>query len=183
MELKFCVSEKHGRITGYNHSSIPGVTFRPYEVADKVAFCDVLTEYWAIVNEEDLSKSKTLCINGHLHVATLSEEKLYFLLHERCDIQLAIDDECGIIGFLVYHNAYNCILTVECLYVKSEHRARKLAKGLINSLMLPIKKLLFQSRKENPPREMLSLTKERDSKIIHETDKHIAWEMSWYGIF
>lgn len=106
-----------------------------------------------------------------------AEAKVYQLQAERCGIQLVWKDG-AIIGFMLYHLAYDCILLIKGMYIEPAHEGKGLGKGrLIASLGKPIKRLFFQSYASNPPERMLKITPEK--RELHHDGDLITWEMDW----
>lgn len=82
------------------------------------------------------------------------------------------------IGFLIYQFAFDGVLLIRGLYVLPGYAGFGLGKGLVNSLKQPIKKVLFQTRKEVPPTRLLGHIAIRATKV-YENNEMITWEMPW----
>lgn len=139
----------------------------------------VLSKFWMAVNGEDLSQEYLYDGLPFVPPVTKAEAKLLHFKYERCKIQIAVRHR-EIVGFLVYHMAYNCVLAVECIYVSPEHENKHVGKGLITSLGLPIKRIFFQTHRDQPPERFLGLIGNR-AKRLHETGELVTWEMNWHG--
>jgi hypothetical protein len=83
-----------------------------------------------------------------------------------------------VIGFLVYQIPFDGVLLIKGLYTAPKYSRFGLGKGLVNSLDKPIKKVLFQTRKEHPPARLFYHVADRINKI-HENQEMITWEMEW----
>ena len=176
MDKGLCLSKEHSGDRRHSDGGFSQVTYRQYEESDLKDFCLILSEFWSKVNQEDLSQ-----VSEYSHMAgkliTKAEAKVYHLLFERCQIQIAFDG-CDMVGFLVYHLAYDCVLAVECIYILPQYENRGVGKGLIESLQKPVNKIFFQTHSENPPTRFLNLIKNK-SKEIHRKGELITWEMEW----
>jgi GNAT superfamily N-acetyltransferase len=158
------------------------ITFRPFDKkADVTAFLPIFWEYWYLVNGVDTSEVEelTLTDQGAPEVVRLPkiEAILYGYIYKGYDVQLA-ETENGIVGFVLYHDCFGAVLEVRGMYVDRAWRNEKLGAKLIDSIGLPIKQLIFQTRAKHPPERMLELTEGRREKIA-ETDELITWQMEW----
>ena len=83
-----------------------------------------------------------------------------------------------IVGFLIYQVVFDAVLLVKGLFVEPVHLGRGLAKGLIDSLNRPIRRVIFQTQKEFPPERLLGLVSGRTEKLGGDCDME-TWEMTW----
>ncbi|MHA2064493.1 MAG: GNAT family N-acetyltransferase [Candidatus Thorarchaeota archaeon] len=134
---------------------------------------EVFKKYWEKVYPEDANEVIDYG-NGRLqtHEATLAH---YWA--SGCFIRV-VKYRTGIIGFLVYQIPLDGILLIKGLYSLPDYTGFGLGKGLVNSLNKPIKKVLFQTRKGNPPAGLLYHVIDRATKV-HEDHEMITWEMKW----
>ena len=105
------------------------------------------------------------------------ESKLYYKLQSGAKVQLAYHDD-EIVGFMLYHEIYDCVLVIHNMFTSPKYFNNSMGAGMINSLKKPIKKVLFQSRKNNSPSQMLKVTKNWREKLSENEDM-ITWEMKW----
>lgn len=175
MDKGLCLSKEHDGIRSDSDGKVSSLIFKEYSQENLPDFCGILWEFWLKVNGEDLSEPSEF---SHLagHTLSKAEAKVYHFEYERCKIQLAIEND-EIVGFLVYHLAYNCVLAVEALYIEPKYEKRGLGKGLIESLNKPIKKIFFQTHINIPPERLLNLNK--NSKELMRQGDLITWEMDW----
>lgn len=137
----------------------------------------LLWEYWFNVNQEDLSAIEVYkCYDLEFPMPKV-EAKLLQLEAEGCKFKLAVEGT-RIIGFLMYHLAYQCLLIVEGLFVLPEYEGKGVGKGFFNSLG-PLKRVFFQTRKGNPPQKLFDIFRNDLVKVLTESDNKITWEMVW----
>lgn len=135
-------------------------------------------DFQLITNEDDLSGMKVLNILGEPTEVHKMEAFLLSCKYQHCQFQLALNhDEC--VGFLMYHLIADCVLFIRGIYVYPEFEGKGLAKGLVNSLKKPVKKIIYQTRKNNPPVQLFEQTKKFNRNKIYETDNLITWEFDW----
>ena len=137
-------------------------------------FLVLFNQYWREVNEEDLSGLQVYQVNGNDVLVPEIQATLYMLMQEGAKIKLAYEGS-DLIGFLVYHTVYKSVVVIRHLYSIRERSST--AKRLVESALPNVKKLLFQTRKRNPPNRLLSIL--RNADILHEDNKLIDWEMQW----
>ena len=174
MAQRLCVSEEHGWSSCDSGCDVSEIAFREYQDNfDIVPLVSLIRDYWLKVNGEDLWHP--IRVEGKSIYA--AEAKLYQWKAERCNIQLALDND-AIVGFLLYHYAYNCVLLVEGIYVLPEYEKRGIGKKLIASIGKPIHLVLFQTHmKKNPPERFLSVLK--GAKEIARKGDLQTWETKW----
>lgn len=180
MEPKLCLPEEHRSVRSDCHGDFSGIEYLAYNFEPEPfgPLCAIFYRYWKEVNLEDLSGVVEREFAGEKIQCLEVELKLWQLQAERCKIQLAVKDD-RIIGFLLYHLAYDCVLLVEGIYVLPDAKGHGVGKGLINSLGKPIKRLYFETRQENPPQETLSFLKRFESKELNQANGKTVWCMEW----
>lgn len=135
---------------------------------------ELLVDYWQIVNEEDLSTPYEYEIPGGSTTIPEARATLYMLLNEGAKIKLAYVGS-DLVGFLIYHTVYRSSLVIRHLYSIRERSST--ARVLVETALPEVRKLLFQTRKVNPPKRLLGLLK--GARVLYEDDKLIDWEMEW----
>lgn len=133
-------------------------------------------EYWFVVNQEDHSEWTDLELAPGI-VAPYQKVEIDIIgqLHKGVKIRMAFHEDRAV-GFMMYNDLWDCVLIVHAMYVYPETQLRGVGKGLIWS-MGDIKKVLFRTRKKNPPLRFLSVM--GHDRIISEDDDHIVREMDW----
>ena len=180
MEQRLRVSEEHGCIERDSDSPVLQVEYRHFEPTNKEELFAVLPlfwEYWFRVNGEDLGEHLECDVLGVPIRVHQAEAKLYEQLASGSAFQLVYEGD-DLIGFMQYHVAYSCVLIIRAMYFDSKHQKSTLGKDLVNSLELPIKEVIFQTRVNAPPERMLEIA-ERYGKVLHEEDKLKTWSMLW----
>lgn len=133
-------------------------------------------EFWFKVQDNDLSDPVKYVLDGEEVWIPEIEGEFYACMNEGAKVKLAyLGSE--IIGFMLYHYAYNCVLLIRHMYVIPEHENAGIAKKLVDAVG-DVKKLIFQTRRNSPPERMLELTKEFRS-VISEDPVITTWEMPW----
>lgn len=141
-------------------------------------FMGMFYDYYLEVNEEDLSREVDwTTYAGDTIRTTALEARFDYLMKHSGKVQIAIEDD-EIVGFLLYHMIFDCILVIRGMYAIPSHHNKSLGKKLIQSLDQVVTKVVFQTRKAKPPEQMLSVTKPYRNKI-GENETMITWEMTW----
>lgn len=155
------------------------LTFRALErnESEIARLCPAFWEFWLRVYREDLGHLVEADIAGEMRKVVAIEMMIYWYLHRGFDIQLALCQD-DIVGFLVYRVACHHVLEVKAIFVEPDYWNKKVAVGLLDSLKWPIRRVLFQSRTEAEPTELLKHTAERRREVAR-TETLITWEMEW----
>lgn len=185
MDSGLCVSEESGgKHCGGDGSLPPGVTpdavcYVRFSYDEDMPLLEpVLYEFQKRVNGNDFSHVVDFDAGGGVTIP-MHEMELFMcqLRAERVRFQLAVSaGEC--VGFLMYHIYADCILMVRGIYVLPECEGAGLGKGLIDSLGLPIRKVIFQTQTGAAPMRVLSHTVAR-RRELHRDEKLATWEMDW----
>jgi hypothetical protein len=69
-------------------------------------------------------------------------------------------------------------MAIRAMYLSKEYVGNRLGKSMINSVGFKPIKIIFQTRIENMPNEVLKITASY-RKIIQQDDKCLIWEMDW----
>ncbi|MBR9701023.1 GNAT family N-acetyltransferase [Candidatus Woesearchaeota archaeon] len=141
----------------------------------------IFWEYWAVINGEDLSGFDEFESYGHKIKMSKAESHLYWYLNKGDQVQLLYNKD-EIVGFMIYHNIYDCIIAVRCLYLIPEYFNNGLGKQMVSSLesdKRKIDRVIFQTRRDSPPEQFLKACVNKYGKKIAEDDKLITWEMDW----
>lgn len=150
--------------------------------SDTEKFLPIFWEYWCRVNQEDKSEIVEIKIKDDLNPMKMPgiEALLYYYLSNAFNIKICEDDK-EIIGFMIYRHVFTHMIQVPAFYFIEEYRKTYAAKDFVDSIYPEIKRIVFQTRKENPPERLLEITKGK-RHVVFEDDKLITWEMEWnYG--
>ena len=183
MESRLCVPEESSGNAGLlvrdrdSDSAVFQVELRAYRPSDINEASGILWQFWNEVNQEDLSDWVEIPVDGKMIPMTRIEAQVCRYIAQGCKIQLAVQDNGSVCGVLVGNIIFEKILAVKALYVDKKARGRGLASQLILSLG-EFDKLLFQTRKKNPPDEMFGHINE--PKQILEDNDLITWELEGY---
>lgn len=172
MESELCILKEYGISGGDSDSNILEVV--DFDKSDEFQRRDLIAlfwEFWLKVNREDQSLPVHYNIMGIEYEIPEIEATLYGCLHQGGKVKVAYKGET-MVGFMLYHMAFDCVAIIRHMYCLVD----KLAKPLVDST--DALKVIFQTRKENPPTRLLEITKPFRSKI-KEDDKLITWEMNW----
>lgn len=174
MEPKLCVSEEHGLVDGNSDSHIFQIKdFDAQDEAQRKELLPLFWEFWIKVQREDQSLPVRYNLFGFTYEVPEIEATLYrFVYKENCRIKVAYQDDV-VVGFMLYNLVFDSILVIRHMYTMVSGLGKWLVECVDN-----VKKVIFQTRKENPPERCLQLT-EKFRKKITETDKIITWEMDW----
>ena len=142
--------------------------FRDYKDGDMVGLAICLDKYWKDVHGEDLNKT----MQAEQYEVNGLEAKIYEYIHVyRANIRV-LEDEGKIVGFTIYHIAFECIMIILGVYLDAEYRSKGLLKKMVFSVPHEIKKIFSQTyphkAHEDVPR-----------KKIYEKDGLITWENFW----
>lgn len=140
-------------------------------------FLETYWNYWLEVNEEDLSGIEEFDVFGKIERVPQIEAYYCYKRNNGARVRLVYDED-DIVGFMLYYNIYNCIIAIDSMWAKKDYINRGLGKGMINSLHKPIKRVHFQTRKNNPPEDLFRAT-EGHRTLVHETPALLVWEMPW----
>ena len=141
----------------------------------------ILWEYFYLVNLEDLSEVTETVFLGQKLKMSLVERELYHFLHKGCEIQMAYNGD-EIVGFMIYHNIYDCLIAVHCLYLEQQYFKKGLGKNMVKSIesdKIKITKVLFQTNRERPPEQFMKSSVNKYGRKIGESGKMDTWEMDW----
>lgn len=95
-------------------------------------------------------------------------------------VQSAFDGD-QMIGFILYNPLFAGIKSVKYMYVIGEYAEKGVGPDLANSIFKKGDTILFQCRKDIPPKNMLRIA-QKYGAIIKETDELTTWAMEWrYG--
>lgn len=144
---------------------------------DIQAFLPVFWAYWNIVNGEDTADIVEEDIYGTKIQLTRTEQRLYGYLESGYRVRLCIVSN-QFVGFMVYHDVCGLVLEVRAMYLQPEFWNAGLGKGLVASLGLPTKKIIFQTRQQNPPEQFLSKI-EKSRVMLGEHRSLFTWEIPW----
>lgn len=136
----------------------------------------MLLDAWRMVQGEDLSHLVEREILGGVKIQMPAVEDLYYwYLKNGCKFVLAERGD-DVLGILVYHQIFENVIAIRMLYAAPGSWGSKVGKGLVAATSP--KRVLFQTRKDHPPQQVLKLT-ESVRRQIDETEKLITWEMEW----
>lgn len=114
---------------------------------------------------------------------TAADARLYWHLHSQHKILVAVTESGMPCGFLVYEVPYPGLMVARVMFILKECRGTRLFSAFIKAAKSEqARRIVFQTRKSNPPARMLSCT-ERAGRIfserrqIGETGDMITWEM------
>jgi len=181
MDYERAVSEEHGEYLGDLHGSIPEITYREYEPhEDIVIFRQIGIDYWKSVNGKDLSNFIEIELSDGPTEILEIDLKMVRLIADGAKIRLALLNR-DVIGFMIYHVAYDCILAVEGLYVEKPFRRKGIGINLIESLEKPLQKIFFQTHISRKPAEMFGALKQlgMNHKRLRRVKDIITWECDW----
>lgn len=152
------------------------ISCRSYSEPDRDQLRNILLIYWYEVNGKYLGKEITVdTAQGSVNLTEI-EARMYSLFAEGLKFQLCFKGR-EIIGFMMYHLAYESVLIIEGMYFLKSHLHSGLGKKLIASISKPIKKLLFQTHTDNVPESLFRVLKK--AKELHKKDDLITWECDW----
>jgi hypothetical protein len=180
MEPGLCVSKERGINHSGSKDHILQVTWGELDQANSKEYCEFLAIYnqaYVDVANQDLLFVEHIDFCGHDVPMFRLEQELFNHTRKGGKVHLCYK-ESEIIGFMLYHNIYNCVLVVPYLYFYPQYYNKGLGCAMVDSLGLPIKRVVFQTHVAIPPEQFLKST-EKFRRKIHETDKMITWEMDW----
>jgi len=182
MGPELCISDQQQR--GPDQVGHSGVHDLKYEALDPeeqgpdlYKFLEKYWQFWLEVQGEDLSMLEEYNVFGKIEKVPRIESYYYYRRNEGARVQL-VWDRGEIVGFMLYYNIYNCILAIDAMWADKDHIARGLGKKMIQSLHKPIKRVLYQTRKKNPPQDMFKVVR-KYSTLVHEKPDLLVWEMPW----
>lgn len=129
------------------------------------------------VNQEDLGAFVTIPILQEEVEMPLIEAKLYWFFGEGARVQIALNGE-DIVGFVIYNEIFGCVMAIRAMYLSDKFIGMGLGKNMIDSVGFKPLKIIFQTRMDHLPKDVLKVT-EKHRKIITQDDKCLIWEMDW----
>lgn len=181
MESELRVPEKHGSEQRDCDCDISQVEFKPFDRDDqwnqKTELLGLVWEFLYKVQQEDTSYPVSFEIGEETVTVTQLEAELLRYLYEGAKIQIAYYNGKQI-GYMLYHSAYDCILLIRHMYLEPDFAGLGIGKKMVESIGEDTKRVFFQTRKNNPPEELLDQTENFRIKV-KETSKLITWEMPW----
>jgi len=106
------------------------------------------------IQNEDLSEIVEISIKGENHHVLRAESLIYWYLNNGSRIRVAFYNS-NIIGFFIYQDYLSDVIAGRVLYVKPEHRSKSVSRALFDEI-IKNKSVIFQTRKDKTPQEMLS---------------------------
>lgn len=180
MECELRVPEEHRGIGGDSDSGVLPIVYKDYVPEEHFkALVPLAWEYWLVVNQEDYSEWEDLELAPGI-VAPYQKVETFIVgnRYKGSEFKLAfVGDRAA--GMMLYNLLWGSILVVHAMYVQPEFQLMGLGSGLVNS-MGDIKKVLYRTRKANPPATFLGVMKH--AKIIAEDSKHFVREMDWQAL-
>ena len=181
MDSGVCVPVQHRRVGSDGDRGVFEISYKPLDVSDHnqyMLFLGLFYDFHLEVNEDDLSEIIDWPLkNGTTTRTTKCEAMFDHMSDYGGKVQLVYDRE-DLIGFLLYHSIFDCMIVIRCMYTTSKYYDAGLGKGLINSLPIEVRRVIFQTRRTKPPEQMLKVTDKYRSKVC-ESDELITWEMPW----
>ena len=176
MEHELCEPKEHRSIERDGDGCLLPIAFKEYEEGCFKDLVPLMWEYYLCVNQEDLSEWEDLELAPGI-VAPYQKVEIQIRgnLHKGVQFRLAYHEDRAV-GFMMYNLFWDSIVVVHGMYILPEKQLKGVGKGLIWSLG-DVKKVLFRTRKQNPPLRFLGVM--GHDRIIAEDDKHIVREMDW----
>lgn len=145
---------------------------------DMVKLCDLLSEFYLEVNGENLFGEKKTFETSYGELTCYEvEARIYAYLHSGCKIKLAwVDGEA--VGFLIYQPTFDGVIAIRLAYLANGFSGKNIMHKIVSDLKM--KHVLFQTKKENEPFELLKITEKFRHKI-HEDEHFSTWMMEWKG--
>lgn len=170
MGPEFCLSEEHG--SQQQDSDCDLLKIEDLENKDIEPFIPLFNSYMAEVNQED--PLALIDVQGVQIPA--GEARLLWHMYQSHRVIIVRNGAEQIVGFIVCEIPYGGIMVVRVLYFEKSYRGRGLMRKFVDSVGKDTKKIFFQTRVDNPPKELLTVTYGRRSKIWEDA-KFITWEM------
>jgi len=123
-------------------------------------------DFWLETDGSDLNYMLDCNMN-------MIEGKIFSYLEDGAKISLARAGS-KFVGFVIYHIIFDTICIVRAIYLKKEYRMHFILKKMIKQLIPNVKRLYSQTYKNNHPKELGFIKKNR--KIINETNSSYIWE-------
>jgi len=148
------------------------VEIRDYSDHQFMPFASLFRKYFIEVEKREPLDDMTLTSdNGPIQTNEL-QTKLYSYLNEGAKIRLAYQDQM-LIGFLIYHWIFDCVLIVRAIYLKPEYRNKTILRRLILSVG-KVRRVISQTYKEKEP---LDIRGEKKNRILIGTFEGMnVWE-------
>jgi len=145
---------------------------------DMVKLCNLLSEFYLEVNGENLfGEKKTFETSYGELVCYEVEARIYAYLHTGCKIKLALA-EGEVVGFLIYQPTFDGVIAIRLAYLTQGFSGKNIMHDIVSDLKM--KHILFQTKKENEPLELLKITEKFRHKI-HKDEHFSTWIMEWKG--
>jgi len=180
MDQGLCVSEEQRVSINDSDRDLLSVEFRDLNLENANEFYDFLGLYWEFnfkVTGEDLNFEIEYPIGPNENIKTTALEAEYLgFVKLGGQVQVAVA-QGEIVGFMLYHRVFDCILIIRGMYTAPKYYCKRIGYRLINSIE-GINLILFQTRNEKPPAQMLKMT-ERYRRLVGEDEKLKTWQMRW----
>lgn len=139
-----------------------------------------MLEYFMKVQGRNLGHVKDYPVNGETIKALEVDAEICLLTDEAAKIRLCIEND-EVIGMMIYHVIYKCILVIRGLYVFSSFRKHGIGCKLIESVDIDLKRLLFQTYVSRRPAELFEWIRKWNCKFekIHRDGDIVTYELDW----
>jgi len=139
-----------------------------------------MIQYFKNVSDIDMLKTIKLDLKDQEITIKKIDAEVVRIIDDRCKIRLALIGN-DVIGIMIYHIIYKCVLVIRGLYVIPEYRGKRIGTDIVDSLAEPGFKIIFQTHIGKRPRELFEWIKKwrlKHRKLRKEKDL-ITWECDW----
>jgi len=183
MGRELCVSEElscYG--DGGVDSDFPKIDIAEYKKNDDVfPVIFILNEFWKNVNLEDLSEWVSFELHGVNMRMQKMETQIYRYITEGCRIYTARTEDDTVVGVVVGSQYFKSVVGIRALYILPGFEEFGIGTKLLSSFN-GLKKIIFQTRKDNRPERLFDLCRFSPEKI-DEDDKLITWLTKWENVY
>lgn len=148
------------------------IIYRPYSDHEMGPFYVLMADYWKETEGEKARDYIEIDMDSGPAVTNDLQLKLYSYLNEGAKIMLAYKDG-ELIGFMIYHKVFDCILICRAIYLKANFRRAGYLNGLIHSVG-EVKRVFSQTYCDREPEEIRGEKPNR--KLVKSDGKINVWE-------
>lgn len=147
-----------------------------YTADQMMPFAHLFYKYWEEVEHRkpiDLIRS-----DDGLGIGNELQQKLYSYMEEGAKVKLAYHER-ELIGFLIYHCIFGCVMIVRAVYLEPKYRLKNHLRKLIFSVGR-MKRIFSQTYANLEPKEIQGV--KRNRKLIATIDGMNIWENRLGGV-
>jgi len=140
-------------------------------------YLGLLWEAIYYINGDDLNGEKRLQIGEATYIVPEIEEVFHDYIAQGHRIHVALHGNEAV-GLMVFSHVFPGLASIRFCYAVESKISSHVGKGLIESIP-GIRALLFQTRKEKPPLELLKIIRKYEAVLLDELEKFHVWYMPW----